>query len=111
MGTVTPYDERDDSSGQFTPEFSDRDFLDALVDSGSGTTTEIAEAVGCEYRTAYARLGDLDDDGRVSSRKVGNSLLWEATADDTDEFQVEDLKGSTETSLGDGLPDEYIDDE
>lgn len=77
---MTPYDERDESSGKFTPEFRDRDFLRAL-ENNSMTTSEVADAVGCEYRTAYARLRDLIDEGHVSSREIGNSLLWRAVID------------------------------
>jgi len=31
---------------------------------------------GCKYRTACARLGELEDEGGVTSHKVGNSLIW-----------------------------------
>ncbi|DAC85259.1 hypothetical protein [Natrinema versiforme] len=72
-----PYDARDDESGRFTPDFSDDDFLEAI--EGGATTSEASDAVGCQYRTAYARLNDLEDEGRVTSRKIGNTLLWEAT--------------------------------
>lgn len=75
MSTM-PYDERDEESGQFTPEFPDEDFVDAA--RGGTTTSDVADAVGCKYRTAYARLTDLEDEGRVTSQKVGNSLLWDA---------------------------------
>lgn len=74
-----PYDERDADSGKFTPEFPDSAFLDVLLERDQGATTrEVADAVGCKYRTAHARLGDLEDEGRVSSRKIGASLLWTA---------------------------------
>jgi len=72
-----PYDERDGDTGQFTPSFADEDFLDAVSAVDGATTSEVADRVGCEYRTAYKRLGDLEDQGRVESREVGNSLLWE----------------------------------
>lgn len=76
MNTETmPYDERDDESGQFTPEFTDEDFLEAVGEDGA-STSDVAEAVGCKYRTAYARLTDLREEGRVTSREVGNSLFW-----------------------------------
>nr|WP_246084444.1 HTH domain-containing protein [Salinadaptatus halalkaliphilus] len=39
-------------------------------------TSEIAETVGCTRRTAYTRLQTLESEGQVTSRKVGNSLLW-----------------------------------
>lgn len=68
---------RDRESGKYTGEFSDEDFLTAIRElGGSGGTTEIAEQVGCDRRTAYVRLNDLEDENAVSSRKVGNALLW-----------------------------------
>lgn len=73
---LMPYDERDEDSGQFTPTFSDEDFLEAVREEELPTTTEIADAVGCKYRTAYERLKDLEKQGKVRSREVGNSLLW-----------------------------------
>lgn len=76
MKTETmPYDERDEESGQFTPQFTDEDFLDAVGEDGA-STSDVAEKVGCKYRTAYARLTDLRDEERVASREVGNSLFW-----------------------------------
>lgn len=76
MDEAMPYDERDESSGQFTPEFTDSDFLEALSERDGATTTEVADAVGCKYRTAHARLTKLEERGEVNSRKVGNSFLW-----------------------------------
>ena len=77
MDRMPPYDERDEESGQFAPKFADGDFLDAVRELNGATTSEVAEAVGCKYRTAYARLGDLQEEGGVTSTKVGNTLLWE----------------------------------
>lgn len=89
MSEPMPYDERDEESGQFTPTFADAEFVDALRERDGGTTAEVAEAVGCKYRTAYARLNDLEDEGRVQSREVGNSLLWTAVDDADAEGDVE----------------------
>jgi hypothetical protein len=76
-----PYDKRDEQSGRFTPEFADEDFLEALRESDGETTSGVAELVGCKYRTAYARLQDLREAGRVTAREIGNSFLWEAVDD------------------------------
>jgi len=73
---IVPYDERDEDSGQFTPTFADEEFVAAIESHDLPTTNEVADAVGCKYRTAYARLGELEDEGTVTSRKVGNSLVW-----------------------------------
>jgi predicted transcriptional regulator len=72
-----PYDERDEDSGRFTPTFSTEDFLDALRGlGGAGGTQEVADEVGCAYRTAHAKLSELEDEGVITSRKVGNANLW-----------------------------------
>jgi len=72
-----PYDERDEDTGQFQPTFSDDEFLSTVSNANLPTTSEVADSVGCEYRTAYARLRDLEEAGKVESRTVGNSLVWE----------------------------------
>ena len=69
-------DEAASNPGHFEKEFFDEDFLDAVSAVDGATTNEVAEAVGCKYRTAYARLGELEDEGTVTGRKVGNSLVW-----------------------------------
>lgn len=79
MSEVMPYDDRDDETGRFRQEFTDEDFLAAVRDADLPTTSEVGEAVGCKYRTAYERLGRLEDNGRVTSRTVGNSLVWSVT--------------------------------
>lgn len=71
-----PYAERNEESGQFTPVFVDRSFLEAVDSQVGATSSDLADAVGCTYRTAHKRLSNLTDDGTGASRNVGNSLLW-----------------------------------
>lgn len=52
------------------------EFLDALETLGSVGTQEIADEVGCPYRTAHHKLTQLEEEGRVESQKVGNARLW-----------------------------------
>jgi len=73
--------ERDKESGQFDAHYSDQDFLDAVQDSNGGGTTEVAETVGCDRRTAYLRLKQLEEAGKVTSREVGNAFLWTVKED------------------------------
>jgi predicted transcriptional regulator len=42
-------------------------------------TGEIADQVGCAHDTAYKRLQKMEEKGIVSSKKVGNTLLWTET--------------------------------
>ena len=65
--------EMEGNSGHFKRKYSDETFLKAVRESNGGGTTEAAEYVGCNRRTAYLRLQDLEEQGRVISREVGNS--------------------------------------
>ncbi|TKX44080.1 HTH domain-containing protein [Halorubrum sp. SD690R] len=72
-----PGKDREEESGKYTTTYSDSDFIDAIRQLGGlGGTSEIADAIGCTRRTAYTRLQSLENEGQVSSRKVGNSLAW-----------------------------------
>lgn len=71
-----PYDERDEESGQFTSSFANEEFIDAVMDIDGGGTSDVADAVGCKYRTAKARLDVLADEGRIRHQDIGNSILW-----------------------------------
>jgi predicted transcriptional regulator len=69
--------DRDEKSGKYTTEFEDEEFIAAIEDlGGSASTTEVAESISCDRRTAYIRLKELEEENQISSRKVGNSLLW-----------------------------------
>ncbi|QLH83804.1 winged helix-turn-helix domain-containing protein [Halosimplex pelagicum] len=69
--------DRNEETGQYTGEYSVEDFLDAIsVEDGMAGTGDIAERVGCAHDTAYKRLQSMEEEGLVSSRKVGNTLLW-----------------------------------
>ena len=77
-----PNDKRDEKSGRFSEKFSDEEFIAAIRERDLPSTSEVADAVGCKYRTAYGRLGELEDDGRIKRREIGNSLVW-LTEDDS----------------------------
>lgn len=77
MDEVMPKD-RDEESGKYTETYPPEDFIEALESlSGKAGTQEVAEEVGCAYRTAFAKLSKLENKGKISSHKVGNALLWE----------------------------------
>lgn len=83
-GTDPSDDERGerDDAGKFSTKYEPQDFVDALRRlDGSGSTKEVADEVGCARRTAHYRLTDLEDDGRVTSREVGRSILWQVVND------------------------------
>jgi len=72
-----PGKDREEESGKYTKSYPDTEFLDAVQElDGMAGTSEIAEEVGCTRRTAYTRLKLLENEGEITSRKVGNSLVW-----------------------------------
>lgn len=76
--------DRDEESGRYTGQYTTEDFLDAInAEGGMAGTGDIADLVGCAHDTAYKRLQKMEDEGLVSSRKVGNTLLW--TSSETEE--------------------------
>ncbi len=72
-----PYDKRDEDTGEFTETYPHQEFLQSLESlSGQASTQEIADEVGCAYRTAYQKLVELEEDGSISSKNIANARLW-----------------------------------
>ncbi|MFC7175395.1 ArsR family transcriptional regulator [Haloplanus litoreus] len=75
--------DRDEESGRYREVYSVESFLKALRQfDGAAGTQEIADEVGCEYRTAHGKLTDMEQEGVITSRKVGNANLWMLVDDD-----------------------------
>lgn len=51
-------------------------FVDAVRDHEPAATAEIAEAVGIARQSAGYRLKQLEEQGRVASKKVGPARVW-----------------------------------
>lgn len=56
--------------------YSEDEYLDAVREHSPASTKEVADAVGVTRQGADYRLRELEDDGRVRSKMVGNSLVW-----------------------------------
>jgi hypothetical protein len=70
--------DRDEKTGKYTENYPVEDFLSAIDSlNGAAGTQEVADEVGCAYRTAYAKLTELEKEEKINSRKVGNAKLWE----------------------------------
>lgn len=70
--------DRDEETGKYTETYPSSDFVSALESrDGAAGTQEIANEIGCAYRTAHAKLSELEDEGKITSRKVGNAKLWQ----------------------------------
>jgi hypothetical protein len=68
---------RDEESGKYTENYPPNKFVSALkVLGGEASTQEVADEVGCAYRTAHAKLSELEDEEKILSQTVGNAKLW-----------------------------------
>ena len=77
-----PYDQRDTESGKFTQKYTDEVFIEGVATLGGDGTQNIADEVDCDYDITYKRLRELEDDGVVTSRKIGNTRFWELPDDE-----------------------------
>ncbi|AFO57567.1 hypothetical protein NJ7G_2332 [Natrinema sp. J7-2] len=63
------------------PEHTDEDVLNAVREHEPAGTKEVADQLGIARQSADYRLRRLLDEGQVSKKKVGNSLVWSAEED------------------------------
>jgi len=62
-----------DSTGE---RYSDEEYVDAVREHEPAGTKEVADVVGVARQSADYRLRQLEEDGQVESKKIGNSLAW-----------------------------------
>lgn len=62
--------------GRYESEHTDEEVLEAVREHQPAGTQEVADELGVARQSADYRLRQLLDDGRVSKKKVGNSLVW-----------------------------------
>ncbi len=101
-----------DDRGYFQAEHDDRKYLAAVADREPAGTSEIAEEVGVTRQNADKRLRRLEDQGKVSCKKIGTSLVW-SLEEDTHVVQrvdPDDAFWETETYAGEEMSAEDIDD-
>lgn len=67
---------RDEESGEYSEQYCDDEFINAVSSLDLSTTNNIADRVGCSYNLAYRRLQTLLEDGLVEKSEVGGSFLW-----------------------------------
>ena len=65
-----------DDRGYFTVENGDEEYLEAVAEREPAGTAEIAAVVGVTRQNADRRLRRLEEEGRVTSKRIGNSLAW-----------------------------------
>ncbi|OYR58641.1 helix-turn-helix domain-containing protein [Halorubrum halodurans] len=59
-------------------------YFDAIREHAPASTKEIADAVGVTRQGADYRLRQLEEEGKVESKMVGNSLVWLVDDGDAD---------------------------
>ena len=67
--------------GQVVESYPTENVLDVLAEIGPAGTREVSDELGSSYETAYKKLRALEDDGRITSRKVANARLWVANGE------------------------------
>ena len=62
--------------GRYKPEHSDEEFIRAVAEHEPAGTKEVADELGIARQGADYRLRRLEENGKISKKKVGNSLVW-----------------------------------
>jgi DNA-binding Lrp family transcriptional regulator len=93
------------TDGRFSPEHTDEEILAATRAHEPAATSEVAEEVGMTRQGADRRLRRLRDAGRVSSKKIGASLVWFAPDPDGDQEPTDAARVDADTDATDGPTD------
>jgi predicted ArsR family transcriptional regulator len=65
-----------DKRGRFAPKHTKNEVLAAVQQHEPAATTEVADELGIKRPSADYRLRQLENEGKVTSKKIGNSLAW-----------------------------------
>jgi len=69
-------DRERNESGQYEPEYTDDEIIQAIRSNEPAGTQEVADELGLARQSVDYRLRKLLDQGRVEKQKIGNSLAW-----------------------------------
>ena len=64
----------DDEDGR--RQYPEQSFIEAIEHHETATTTDITDYVGCTQQAALYRLNKMEQEETVSSKKIGNTLIW-----------------------------------
>lgn len=70
-----------DERGRFAPKYTEGEVLAAVRKYEPAATSEIADELGIKRPSADYRLRQLEDEGKVASKKIGASLAWTLTTE------------------------------
>jgi len=68
--------EQDPATGQIQKEYDDEEFINPVRDNEPATTKEVMDVVGISRTAALYRLDKLEDEGVLTSKEAGTSLVW-----------------------------------
>lgn len=68
-----------DERGRFSAKHTDDEVLAAVRKHEPAGTTEVAEKLGIKRPSADYRLRQLEQEDKVESKMIGNSLAWSLT--------------------------------
>lgn len=57
-------------------QYTESQFIEVVENQDVPTTTDVAESVGCSQQVAHYRLEKLEEEGKVTSRKIGRARVW-----------------------------------
>jgi len=70
-----------DERGRFSAKHTDDEVLAAVRKHEPAGTSEVAEELGIKRPSADYRLRQLEEEEKVESKKIGNSLAWSLKAE------------------------------
>lgn len=68
-----------DERGRFTPQYSDEELVAAVKMHTPAGTSEVADELGVTRPSADYRLRRLEDQNRITSKKIGPARVWTVT--------------------------------
>ena len=82
---MTVEDGTHDETGDFSTQYTDEEFIDAVRKHEPASTKMIADEVGCADKTAYYRLKDkLMPEGKVHGEQPGREWIWSVPKEDAE---------------------------
>jgi Mn-dependent DtxR family transcriptional regulator len=65
-----------DERGRFAAKYTKEEVLTAIRKHEPAATSEVADELGIKRPSADYRLRQLESEGMVTNKKIGNSLAW-----------------------------------
>ena len=65
-----------DERGRFAAKYTEEEILTAIRKHEPAATSEVADELGIKRPSADYRLRQLESEGKVTNKKMRNSLAW-----------------------------------